>query len=236
MSGGRELGPPLKRRPAGDYEVGYGKPPEHGRFRKGQSGNPRGRPKGARNKPRSAPDDGLRAIIMEEAYRTIQVRDGERIVPLSMAQAVMRSLAINAAKGHQRAQRLFTTLVAATESESRRGREELFKAAIEYKVQWEKELERRAVLGISAPDPVPHPDHVHIDPRTGQVAFRGPMTKEEKAELDRWRDRKEEFEAERAELQRMLKKAKNGQMREFIRSDLAQTERILQMIGKVLPG
>lgn len=27
------------------YEVGYRKPPKHGRFQKGQSGNPRGRPK-----------------------------------------------------------------------------------------------------------------------------------------------------------------------------------------------
>jgi uncharacterized protein DUF5681 len=32
-----------------DYEVGYGKPPPHTRFRKGQSGNPRGRPAGAKN-------------------------------------------------------------------------------------------------------------------------------------------------------------------------------------------
>jgi hypothetical protein len=29
-----------------DYQVGYGKPPQHTRFRKGQSGNPKGRPKG----------------------------------------------------------------------------------------------------------------------------------------------------------------------------------------------
>lgn len=29
---------------AGDYEIGYGRPPKHTRFRKGQSGNPRGRP------------------------------------------------------------------------------------------------------------------------------------------------------------------------------------------------
>lgn len=28
-----------------DYEVGYGKPPQHTRFQKGKSGNPRGRPK-----------------------------------------------------------------------------------------------------------------------------------------------------------------------------------------------
>jgi len=33
----------------GDHEVGYGKPPRHSRFVKGQSGNPRGRPPGAKN-------------------------------------------------------------------------------------------------------------------------------------------------------------------------------------------
>jgi hypothetical protein len=32
-----------------DYEVGYGKPPHHTRFMRGQSGNPRGRPAGAKN-------------------------------------------------------------------------------------------------------------------------------------------------------------------------------------------
>ena len=33
----------------GAYEIGYGKPPRHRRFQKGQSGNFRGRPKGAKN-------------------------------------------------------------------------------------------------------------------------------------------------------------------------------------------
>ena len=32
-----------------DYKVGYKKPPLHTRFRKGQSGNPRGRPRGSKN-------------------------------------------------------------------------------------------------------------------------------------------------------------------------------------------
>ncbi len=46
---------PMRRRPPmppddeRDYEVGYGKPPHHTRFVNGQSGNPRGRPRGAKN-------------------------------------------------------------------------------------------------------------------------------------------------------------------------------------------
>lgn len=32
-----------------DYSVGYGKPPIHSRFQKGQSGNPKGRQKGSKN-------------------------------------------------------------------------------------------------------------------------------------------------------------------------------------------
>ncbi|MDB5317781.1 MAG: hypothetical protein JWO26_370 [Rhodospirillales bacterium] len=30
-----------------NYKVGYGRPPQGTRFKKGQSGNPKGRPKGA---------------------------------------------------------------------------------------------------------------------------------------------------------------------------------------------
>jgi hypothetical protein len=32
-----------------EYDIGYRKPPKHSRFRPGQSGNPKGRPKGARS-------------------------------------------------------------------------------------------------------------------------------------------------------------------------------------------
>jgi hypothetical protein len=38
-----------KKQPPGDYAVGYRRPPEDKRFRKGTSGNPRGRPKGSKN-------------------------------------------------------------------------------------------------------------------------------------------------------------------------------------------
>ena len=80
----------LHAKSSADYEIGYGKPPKDTRFRKGQSGNPKGRPKGAKNKGAGPMDERLKEIILEEAYRTISVRDGQRDVKVPMAQAVIR--------------------------------------------------------------------------------------------------------------------------------------------------
>jgi hypothetical protein len=39
----------MSRNNSRDYEVGYGKPPRNTQFKKGQSGNPRGRPSASKN-------------------------------------------------------------------------------------------------------------------------------------------------------------------------------------------
>lgn len=53
------------------------------RFKPGQSGHPRGRPKGAKSKPPKLNEERLKDMILAEAYRPIKVADG----PMSAAQS-----------------------------------------------------------------------------------------------------------------------------------------------------
>lgn len=217
------------------YAVGYGKTPVETRFRPGESGNPRGRPKGARNKLPKLNEERLKGIILEEAYRTIKVRDGEKSVTVPIAQAVVRSLAVSAAKGQHRAQRLFAELLSATETANKRLHDEWLQTAIEYKTEWERELKRRKQLGIEAPDPIPHPDDIEINVGTGEVIVKGPFTKEEKARLDFMRERKAAFEQELSELRQELIDNPDHEHRKFIEAEIEQDEKILRMIRQVIP-
>lgn len=225
--------PPALPKPT-NYEVGYGKPPTQSQFKKGASGNPKGRPKGARNRPPHIPAERLKDIVLEEAYRVIGVRDGMREVKVPMAQAIVRALAVNAAKGQQRAQRLFTELLSATERDRKRERFEQVEALFDYKRTWDRELARRAALGIVAPDPIPHPDHIRIDLRTGAFEISGPMS-EEKADLEVWRQYRDALEGGNVSLRSLLAECyydvwTQEEMEEQIRGN----DRCIKIIDKML--
>ncbi len=73
-----------------DYEVGYGKPPKATQFKKGRSGNPKGRPKGAK---------GVSASLKRELETKITVREGSHEIRISKAEAIAKRLTAGALKG-----------------------------------------------------------------------------------------------------------------------------------------
>lgn len=82
-----------------DYEVGYGKPPKDSQFKKGESGNPKGRAKYTRN---------LKTDLTKILGKKISVREGDRRFKVSGQEGVLMSLMAKCLKGDTKA---ITTLV-----------------------------------------------------------------------------------------------------------------------------
>jgi hypothetical protein len=77
-----------------DYEVGYKKPPKHTQFKKGQSGNPRGRPRGAKNS----------ATLFNEALdEKVTITQNGRLRKIAKREAMFKQLANRAAQGDPKA-------------------------------------------------------------------------------------------------------------------------------------
>jgi hypothetical protein len=78
----------------GDYEIGYGKPPKHTQYAKGQSGNRNGRPKGSFN---------LVARFMRIINERIKVTKNGRPCSIAKFDASITQMVNKAASGDMRA-------------------------------------------------------------------------------------------------------------------------------------
>ncbi|MGB8629737.1 MAG: DUF5681 domain-containing protein [Xanthobacteraceae bacterium] len=90
--------------PGGDgYQVGYGRPPRHSRFKKGRSGNPNGRPHGRAN---------AKAIVSRAINEKVTVREGDKARDMTKLEGLLQAHLVKAIKGDARSATLVIGLLA----------------------------------------------------------------------------------------------------------------------------
>jgi len=92
-------------------DVGYSRPPSEHQFKKGQSGNPKGRPRGAK---------GVSTLVLEAANAPIRVTENGKVQQTTVLNAAVKQQALKAAGGDPRAtERLIAHVSKAEEAKTR---------------------------------------------------------------------------------------------------------------------
>ena len=91
----------------GGYEVGYGKPPRHSQFKKGRSGNPRGRPSGSKN---------LSTLLNQALNERVVVAENGGRRKITKRQAIVTQLVNQSAKADWRATKILLDILQAIEA------------------------------------------------------------------------------------------------------------------------
>lgn len=124
-----------------DYDVGYGKPPKHTRWEKGQSGNPRGRPKASR---------GLKTDLHAELVSRMTIQISGKPITATKQQLMIKTLTARAAAGDVRAIQTLIKLVMQVFGPEDRGGDQKRLSAQDQQILDEL-LARSPVHGIKGP-------------------------------------------------------------------------------------
>ncbi|QWG26070.1 hypothetical protein KMZ93_19755 [Bradyrhizobium sediminis] len=90
-----------------DDGVGYGRPPRAHQFKPGESGNPKGRPKGKKNEA---------TMLDELLFQKIKIREGGRERRITLFEGMLRRFAEDSLKGNIKAATFLFSRYGATSS------------------------------------------------------------------------------------------------------------------------
>jgi Family of unknown function (DUF5681) len=160
----------------------YRKPPVEHQFKKGTSGNPKGRPP---KKKAVQPGfgalgtaDRLSAMALDEAGRPVTVREGDQVSEIPAMQALLRTMFRAAAQGDTKAGRQLLEVIARAESARSENAVGLLQYSAQYIKKYAPIFDKHEREGLAPPDIYPHPDDVIINGATGEVTLDGPTDKE----------------------------------------------------------
>ena len=100
----------MPTRTQGDYEIGYGKPPRGFGFKKGQSGNPHGRPPGSKN---------LTTLLNDALNETVTITENGRRRKITKREAVIKQLVNKSASAEARSLKILLDLMLNLEARAR---------------------------------------------------------------------------------------------------------------------
>jgi hypothetical protein len=92
-----------------EFKIGRGRPPREHRFKKGSSGNPRGRPKGSKN---------LKTYVTKAAREKVSVRQNGKSKRIPKIEATIAQLSNKAASGDPRSMEQFINRVEKVEMDT----------------------------------------------------------------------------------------------------------------------
>jgi hypothetical protein len=84
------------------YEVGYRRPPRHSRFKPGQSGNPKGRPKGSKS---------LKTLLEGALSSSVTITENGILKKVALQELLFKAMIGKAVKGDTRSTALLVKLM-----------------------------------------------------------------------------------------------------------------------------